>query len=268
MPYFCCFCNKSVTEIGHIRRMNIQVPKSDFSILSNEGLEDIFQRIDSSAAKVIEFLGSTHPDTYKPKRGYVKDDLELIMLGINNRPFSTGLDKKKIDQNTHARSLRDGQGEIVDTLQIVKDGITLFMRLPVDEKKIKENDKVIFEKGVQLLVRSTFNEIALYRALATTAERALHDHCIFPNHPDHNTVKELQVHIDELYSAVMAKMHEIMGEENFHQHSADWENYLNRAEKIYADVFDWHKQRPHGHSRTRVTDMVAEKMSKASANER
>ncbi|MFO1241600.1 MAG: hypothetical protein U1E36_00110 [Rickettsiales bacterium] len=244
--------------------VHVQLPCNDRTS-DKEGLEQLFQRIDASAEKVIAFLGASYPETSKPKRGYVKDDLELIMLGINNRPFSTGLDKKKIDQNTHARLLRDGQGEIVDTLQIVKDGISLFMRLPADDGHIKNDDAVMFEKGVQLLVRSTFNEIALYRALATTAERALHDHCIFPDHPERDAVTSLRDNINELYTAVMVKMRAIVGDEAFDQHATDWENYLHNAENIYADVFDWHKQRPHGYSRTRVTDAVAEKMSKSSA---
>lgn len=165
MPYFYQFCNKSVTEKGDNWSMDIQdTPTGDQHADLKKYLAGFFSQIDKDTDKVLDLMR---------EKGFSREGLQMVMLGLPHEFYLNGKAPKKIDHGTLGEidvdiKRRPGprRNYNVVNLKILDKGITEFLTLPDPHS---DEEKAHLDR----VTHSTVNEIALYKALAQTARRAL-----------------------------------------------------------------------------------------------
>lgn len=219
--------------------------RTDSSVDLKKGLEDLFRRIDESTNDVLDFMR---------EKGFSREGLQMVMLGLPNELYLNGKVPKKIDHGTLGTIEIDapcpGRSYNVVNLKIIAGGITQCLNM---ENPSSEEEQARLTQATH----STVNEIALYKALAQTARSALGND---KTEAQEATVKTLENAVAEL-DALTARTFTFTPEMPF----SLWKKQIDDRADAFAGYFEQKRVKPQvtQPNRDGVIDLNAEKQKRS-----
>lgn len=187
-------------------------------------LQELYQRIDAATNDVLDLLR---------EKDFSREGLLMVMLGKPNQLYLNGATPKKINHATLGEILVDspcpGRSYNAVNLRIIEGGVTTCLTMP--------NPTTLEEQAsLSRATHSTINEIALYKALVSTAEHALGNE---ETDTQKETVESLKSAIGDLHDLVVSTM-------TFSPEATreTWDHQLQARVDVYAGHFKSKRTKP------------------------